>query len=205
MSFGRPLSLSTCPNILTKLYGGVSQITLARTVQLNDLLQLMERYKGYSIRTASVKAGTLLTKLADRDGQHRTTFYTLLPNLTRKSQRPSDPSLPPKNSQKPVISPSVWKGTTLGAVTTEGSGPFPPIKNNDPSIDFYTMYKESAECGMNYVKKYNEDLTTTSIFVRYCRSLPPLISPVLLGRSLLCCQLSICHRRSFKNLPRSER
>ena len=76
---------------------------------------------------------------------------------------------------------------------------FPPIKNDDPSIDFYVMYKkESTEYDTNYVKKYDEDLNTTLIFVRYYRSLPPLTSPVLLGGSLLCRQLSICHRHPLK-------
>ena len=44
----------------------------------------------------------------------------------------------------------------------------PPIKTGDPRIDFYTMYKrESAEYDTDYVKKYDEDLNTTLIFVRY--------------------------------------
>ena len=44
---------------------------------------------------------------------------------------------------------------------------FQPIKTEDPRVDFYTMYKrESAEYDMDYVKKYDEDLNTTLIFVR---------------------------------------
>ena len=45
---------------------------------------------------------------------------------------------------------------------------FQPIKTEDPRVDFYTMYKrESAEYDTDYVKKYDEDLNTTLIFVRY--------------------------------------
>ena len=42
-----------------------------------------------------------------------------------------------------------------------------PIKTEDPRVDFYTMYKkESVEYDTEYVKKYDEDLNTTLIFVR---------------------------------------
>ena len=48
---------------------------------------------------------------------------------------------------------------------------FQPIKTDDPRVDFYTMYKrESAEYDTDYVKKYDEDLNTTLIFVRYSSS-----------------------------------
>ena len=48
---------------------------------------------------------------------------------------------------------------------------FQPIKTGDPRVDFYTMYKrESAEYDTDYVKKYDEDLNTTLIFVRYLSS-----------------------------------
>ena len=44
-----------------------------------------------------------------------------------------------------------------------------PIKNDDPQLDFYTMYKrETMEYDTEYMQKYNEDLNTTLIFVR-CR------------------------------------
>ena len=44
---------------------------------------------------------------------------------------------------------------------------FQPIKTGDPRLDFYTMYKrEATEYGTDYVKKYDEDLNTTLIFVR---------------------------------------
>jgi hypothetical protein len=43
---------------------------------------------------------------------------------------------------------------------------FQPIKTDDPRLDFYTMYKrEAAEYDAHYVKKYDEDLNTTLIFV----------------------------------------
>jgi len=43
-----------------------------------------------------------------------------------------------------------------------------PIKNDDPQLDFYTMYKrETMEYDTEYMQKYNEDLNTTLIFVRF--------------------------------------
>ena len=46
---------------------------------------------------------------------------------------------------------------------------FLPIKNDDPKLDFYTMYKrETTEYDTEYMQKYNEDLNTTLIFVRCC-------------------------------------
>jgi hypothetical protein len=43
---------------------------------------------------------------------------------------------------------------------------FQPIKNDDARLDFYTMYKrEATEYDTEYVKKYDEDLNTTLIFV----------------------------------------
>lgn len=42
----------------------------------------------------------------------------------------------------------------------------PPIKNDDARLDFYTVYKkEATEYDTNYVKKYDEDLNSTLIFV----------------------------------------
>ena len=44
---------------------------------------------------------------------------------------------------------------------------FQPIKNDDARLDFYTMYKrEATDYDADYVKKYDEDLNTTLIFVR---------------------------------------
>ena len=46
-----------------------------------------------------------------------------------------------------------------------------PIKNDDPLLDFYTTYsKEANEYDEHYVKKYDEDLNTTLIFVRHSSS-----------------------------------
>ena len=45
---------------------------------------------------------------------------------------------------------------------------FQPIKNDDPKLDFYTIYKrETSEYDTEYMQKYNEDLNTTLIFVRF--------------------------------------
>jgi len=44
-----------------------------------------------------------------------------------------------------------------------------PIKNDDPRLDFFTMYKrETTEYDTDYMEKHNEDLNTTLIFVRFC-------------------------------------
>ena len=44
-----------------------------------------------------------------------------------------------------------------------------PIKNDDLQLGFYTMYKqETVEYDTEYMQKYNEDLNTTLIFVRFC-------------------------------------
>ena len=45
---------------------------------------------------------------------------------------------------------------------------FQPAKTDDPRLDFYTVYKREAnEYDADYVKKYDEDLNTTLIFVRH--------------------------------------
>jgi hypothetical protein len=45
---------------------------------------------------------------------------------------------------------------------------FQPIKNDDPKLDFYTMYKrETTEYDSESMQKHNEDLNTTLIFVRF--------------------------------------
>ena len=84
---------------------------------------------------------------------------------------------------------------------------FQPIKTDDPRLDFYAMYKrEATEYDMDYIKKYDEDLNTTLIFVR--RPQPPLfsiISPVPVGRSVLSSQLRLRHRRPFQPPTQSER
>jgi hypothetical protein len=42
----------------------------------------------------------------------------------------------------------------------------PPLKSDEARTDFYTVYKrESIEHDTNYVKKYEEDLNTTLVFV----------------------------------------
>jgi len=41
------------------------------------------------------------------------------------------------------------------------------IRNDDPQLDFYTMYKrETTEYDTEYMQKHNEDLNTTLIFMR---------------------------------------
>ena len=52
---------------------------------------------------------------------------------------------------------------------------FQPIKTNDPRLDFYTIYnREATEYDLDYVKKYDEDLNTTLIFVHLGRRIFPL-------------------------------
>ena len=51
---------------------------------------------------------------------------------------------------------------------------FQPIKNDNTRLDFYTMYKrEATKYNTYYVKKYDEDLNTTLIFV-CCTSFAPV-------------------------------
>jgi len=83
----------------------------------------------------------------------------------------------------------------------------PPIKNDDTRLDFYTVYKkEATEYDTDYVKKYDEDLNTTLIFVRSPTTSIPLNHSlnILVGRFILCCQLSVCYRRPIKAPARPE-
>ena len=49
-----------------------------------------------------------------------------------------------------------------------------PIKDDDPQLDFYTMYKrETVEYDTERMRKHDEDLNTTLIFVRFCTLLLP--------------------------------
>ena len=81
----------------------------------------------------------------------------------------------------------VRRGTSLASLTAELSLQdalrtfFQPIKTNDPRVDFYTMYKrEATEHDADYVKKYDEDLNTTLIFV--CPPLPTLVNHLTRAR-----------------------
>jgi len=75
-----------------------------------------------------------------------------------------------------------------------------PIKNDDPEVDFYTMYKrETMEYNTEYMQKYDEDLNTTLIFVRFC--FPSCCYVTLTtssGWSFLRRQLCLRHRRSVQ-------
>jgi hypothetical protein len=66
---------------------------------------------------------------------------------------------------------------------------FQPIKTDDARLDFYTMYKrEATEYDTDYVKKYDEDLNTTLIFVRHSSS--ALVDDLTCPRRLVCSLLS---------------
>jgi len=68
------------------------------------------------------------------------------------------------------------------------------------------MYKrEAMEYDTDYIKKYNEDLNTTLIFVSNYRWLSQPISFVVVGGSILCRQLSIRHRCPFSTPARPKR
>jgi len=65
-----------------------------------------------------------------------------------------------------------------------------PIKNDDARLDFYTVYKKEAmDYDTDYVKKYDDDLNTTLIFVRR-QTLPSALSTH-----------PICSRRQVCSLP----
>ena len=71
-----------------------------------------------------------------------------------------------------------------------------PIKNDDPQLDFYTMYKrEMVEYDTEYIRRLDEDLNTTLIFVSLyyvpCHHIA-FIAPS--GGSVLRSQLCLCHR-----------
>jgi len=72
-----------------------------------------------------------------------------------------------------------------------------PIKNDDPKLDFYTMYKrETMEYDTEYMQKHDEDLNTTLIFV--CPRVPSFHCTALTtssGWSILRGQLRFHHRR----------
>ena len=70
---------------------------------------------------------------------------------------------------------------------------FQPIKYDDPKLDFYTMYKrETTEYDTQYIEKYNEDLNTTLIFVRfYVLTLLSAVFTVISGWPVLNSQLRI--------------
>jgi len=62
---------------------------------------------------------------------------------------------------------------------------FQPIKTDDARVDFYAMYKrEATEYDADYVKKYDEDLNTTLIFVHCPPLLLSIISSAPVGRSV---------------------
>ena len=62
-----------------------------------------------------------------------------------------------------------------------------------PKLNFYTMYgQETTEYDTEYIRKHNEDLNTTLIFVRFC-------VPVIAARSqesLVCSPRSALHSSS---------
>jgi len=84
---------------------------------------------------------------------------------------------------------------------------FQPIKNDDPRLDFYTMYKrETMEYDTDYMQKYNEDLNTTLIFVRsYASFCLHTLLTTFSGRSVLRSQLSLRHSRPVEARTRSQR
>lgn len=81
----------------------------------------------------------------------------------------------------------------------------PPLKSDEARTDFYTVYKrESTEYDTNYVKKYDEDLNTTLVFVRLSDTLVFGAAEFMGVSRLACFQLS-AHRSlltSKRNLNR---
>ena len=68
------------------------------------------------------------------------------------------------------------------------------------------MYKkEATEYDMDYVRKYDEDLNTTLIFVRRLLLVLPIISLILAGGSVLCRQFGFRYRYPFEPPTRSQR
>jgi len=83
----------------------------------------------------------------------------------------------------------------------------PPLKSDEARTDFYTVYKrESTEYDTNYVKKYDEDLNTTLVFVRLSDTLILETAKLreFLGWLVFSCQLIVRHRRPNETRTRSE-
>ena len=77
---------------------------------------------------------------------------------------------------------------------------FQPVKNDDPQLDFYTIYeRETVGYDTEYIKRCNEDLKNTLLFVRFC--VPLMTSATLTtfpGWFVLCGQLRLRHRHPAK-------
>ena len=83
---------------------------------------------------------------------------------------------------------------------------FQPIKHDDAHLDFYAIYKkEATEYDTDYVKKYDEDLNTTLIFVRHLECFLRGHLTLLIGRSVLCCQFCLRHRHPLEARTRPGR
>lgn len=81
----------------------------------------------------------------------------------------------------------------------------PPIKNDNPQLDFYTIYKrETMEYDTDYMKKYDDDLDTT--LITSCVSSLPFyrytVLRILSGQSVLHGQLGLCHQRPVQTQAR---
>ena len=60
---------------------------------------------------------------------------------------------------------------------------------------FYEYYhKEAEEYDKEFVKKYDEDLNTTLIFVSFVHRCSGVCANLVTGWSLLCCHLRLYHR-----------
>jgi hypothetical protein len=82
----------------------------------------------------------------------------------------------------------------------------PPLKSDEARTDFYNVYKrESIEHDTNYVKKYEEDLNTTLVFVRPTIALSLETLMGFLGWIIFSCQFFVCHRYPDETGTRSER
>jgi len=63
---------------------------------------------------------------------------------------------------------------------------FPPIKTKDTRAEFYAAYqRESSQYDHDYVRKYDEDLNTTLVFVSF--SCWRFLSVLLIGEGRLVC------------------
>ena len=78
----------------------------------------------------------------------------------------------------------------------------PPIKNDDASFDFYTVYKkEVTEYDVDFIKEYDEDLNTTLISVRHL--LFALAVHLICSRRPVCSLSSAQRSLSMSNRTRS--
>ena len=70
-----------------------------------------------------------------------------------------------------------------------------PLTQEDHQARFYVDYRRVADqYDEEFLKKYNEDLTTTLIFVSFASIFSKYVLTRVSGRSVLCCNFRLHYR-----------